>query len=74
MGWNKFTGALDLAQHPRRPLDRVMTTRRFKLKVGFSDISSFLFVFPFRKAPPSATNHFMNRRWTKIIFKKIIIK
>ena len=39
-GWNKLTGALDLAQHPQNTLVRIMTTPHFYLKVGLSDTKS----------------------------------
>ena len=65
-GWNRVIGALDLAQHARRTLARIMITPHLDLKVGLSDtksqVFSFLFVFPFGKAPPSATNHLMNSK------------
>ena len=65
-GWNGVIGALDLAQHARKTLAQIMTTPHLDLKVGLSDtksqVFSFHFVFPFGKAPPSASNYPMNSK------------
>ena len=42
-GWKRLIGALDLAQHARRTLVRIMTTPHFYLKVGLSDTKSQVF-------------------------------
>ena len=75
-GWNRLTGALGLVLHPQRTLDRVMITPHLDLKVGLSDTKhfSFLFVFPFGNALPSATNHLINSKLhLSLYFKKIKI-
>ena len=74
-GWNKFTGALDLAQHPRRTLDRVMTTPRFNLKVGLSDGLSlkylkFSFRIPFWKGATKCHKPFHKQKVDQVYILK----
>ena len=47
-GWNRLIGALDLAQHARRTLARIMITPHLDLKVGLSDTKSQVFQFSLR--------------------------
>ena len=47
-GWNGVIGALDLAQHARRTLARIMITPHLDLKVGLSDTKSYAFQFSLR--------------------------
>ena len=47
-GWNRLIGALDLAQHARRTLARIMITPHLDLKVGLSDTKSYAFQFSLR--------------------------
>ena len=47
-GWNRVIGALDLAQHARRTLARIMITPHLDLKVGLSDTKSYAFQFSLR--------------------------
>ena len=47
-GWNRLIGTLDLVQHARRTLARIMITPHLDLKVGLSDTKSQVFQFSLR--------------------------